>query len=132
MKIHQLKIQKQHYDDIMSGVKTAELRFDDRDYEVGDLIFFKGLALPDGNVKPFSFKVNLPLRVFYVSHIIKNTQYLQPGYIMLSLIPVNLHWNDDAVICTCWYFNIDAEILENRELLLEFLKSVNWEHMYAS
>lgn len=132
MKIHELKIQKQHYDDIMSGVKTAELRFDDRDYEVGDLIFFKGLALPDGNVKPFSFKVNSPLRVFYVSHIIKNTQYLQPGYVMLSLIPVNLHWNDDAVICTCWYFNIDAEILENRELLLEFLKSVNWEHMYAS
>lgn len=40
MKLHQLKILDQYYIDVDSGKKTFELREDDRDYEVDDLINF--------------------------------------------------------------------------------------------
>ena len=40
MKLHQLKILDEYYIDVESGEKTFELRKDDRDYEVDDLINF--------------------------------------------------------------------------------------------
>lgn len=38
--IHNLKIQSEYYDDVITGVKRFELRKDDRGFEVGDLIVF--------------------------------------------------------------------------------------------
>ena len=44
MKLHELKIKDEYYEDIISGTKKAELRKNDRDYQVGDLIHF----IPEG------------------------------------------------------------------------------------
>lgn len=38
MKVHSLKIDKQPLDDLLSGVKTAEFRIDDRGFKVGDCV----------------------------------------------------------------------------------------------
>ena len=40
MKIHELKIKEEYYKAIIDGEKTFELRKNDRDYQVGDLIQF--------------------------------------------------------------------------------------------
>lgn len=40
MKLHELKIHKHYYDFIINGYKTFELRKNDRNYEVGDIIHF--------------------------------------------------------------------------------------------
>ena len=40
MKLHELKILHQHLIDVALGTKTFELRKNDRDYQVGDLIHF--------------------------------------------------------------------------------------------
>ena len=40
MKLHELKIKEEYLEDIKSGKKTFELRKNDRDYQVGDLIHF--------------------------------------------------------------------------------------------
>ena len=40
MKLHELKIKKEYFQEVYFGKKTFELRKDDRDYEVGDLIKF--------------------------------------------------------------------------------------------
>lgn len=40
MKIHELKIKEKYYKAIIDGNKTFELRKNDRDYQVGDLIKF--------------------------------------------------------------------------------------------
>lgn len=40
MKIHKLKIKEEYYKAIVDGNKTFELRKNDRDYQVGDLIQF--------------------------------------------------------------------------------------------
>lgn len=38
MKIHNLKIQKEFFEDVKSGEKSFELRKDDRNYRLGDVI----------------------------------------------------------------------------------------------
>ena len=40
MKIHELKIKEEYYKEVALGRKTFELRKNDRDYQVGDLIKF--------------------------------------------------------------------------------------------
>jgi uncharacterized protein YqfB (UPF0267 family) len=43
MKLHELKIQKNFADDIVSGIKTFEIRDDDRGFQTGDLIRFTAI-----------------------------------------------------------------------------------------
>lgn len=40
MKLHELKIKHKYLIDIESGIKTFEIRKNDRDYQVGDLVHF--------------------------------------------------------------------------------------------
>ena len=40
MKLHELKIKHEYLEDVSLGIKTFELRKNDRDYQVGDLIHF--------------------------------------------------------------------------------------------
>lgn len=40
MKLHELKIKEDYFNAIVRGEKTFELRKNDRDYKVGDLIHF--------------------------------------------------------------------------------------------
>ncbi len=44
MKLHELKIKKSYLLAIEGGVKTFELRKNDRDYQVGDLIHFNPIS----------------------------------------------------------------------------------------
>ena len=39
--IHDLKILPEYYDAVDKGVKTYELRFDDRNYAVGDMLILR-------------------------------------------------------------------------------------------
>lgn len=123
MKIHQLKIEKQHYDDLMSGKKKAELRFNDRDYAVGDLLFFKGIALPDGNVKPFTFSIFKSVEVFYVTHIIDNPTYLQPGYVMMSIMKLSIDYHGNLLNI---YIPSELKRYENNKLIKHWVKTLNW------
>lgn len=45
MKVHELKIKAKYYSEICKGIKTFELRKNDRDYQVGDIIHFT--VIPD-------------------------------------------------------------------------------------
>lgn len=50
MKLHELKIKHEYLEDVYLGKKTFELRKNDRDYQVGDLIHF----VDEGYIKPIS------------------------------------------------------------------------------
>lgn len=41
MKIHELKIWPVYFEDVLSGAKTFELRKNDRDFQVGDILVLK-------------------------------------------------------------------------------------------
>lgn len=50
MKLHELKIKHKYLVDITKGVKTFELRKNDRDYQVNDLIHFIDIDLEQKEV----------------------------------------------------------------------------------
>ncbi len=78
--IHRLKCEAPFFDAVEVGRKTAELRLDDRGYQVGDTL---DLIRTKGGVE-----TNAPPRrqQVVVTHIVRaaDGQWLSPGYVMLS------------------------------------------------
>ena len=81
--IHQLKIFPDHFNDVISGRKTFEVRRNDRDFHVGDL-----LAL---NEYDAVFGYTGRSCLVRTDYILKDERYCKPGYVILSIRPV----------CTC-------------------------------
>lgn len=79
MKLHELKIKEKFFYDVRDGYKKAELRKDDRDYKVGDLIHFVDIHEKEFDV----FEDNL----YVITHILSNAKEygLQDGYVILSI-----------------------------------------------
>lgn len=74
--IHMLKILPVHFDDLMEGRKTFEVRCNDRNFQVGDELMLREWNGVDytGNVLSFT-----------VSHMLEDPTYLKEGYVILSL-----------------------------------------------
>ena len=79
MQIHELKISPKYFEDVKSDKKRFEIRKDDRDYKVGDLITLK--EYENGQYTGKEIK-NIPIR-----YILRNaTEYgLMNGYCILGL-----------------------------------------------
>ena len=80
MQIHELKISPKYFDDVKSGNKRFEIRKDDRDYKVGDLITLK--EYENGQYTGREIK-NIPIR-----YILRNVTFeygLMDGYCILGL-----------------------------------------------
>jgi hypothetical protein len=73
-KLHVLKIEFSHFKDVLMGRKKAELRFNDRDFQVNDVITFD--VLEEARWKS-------PL--YIITHVLKDDKYLLPNYVMLSI-----------------------------------------------
>lgn len=78
MKIHQIKIDYEFYLSVERGIKTFELRKDDRNYKEGDFINF---IIVKGKELIYTYPI---YRITY-----KLTRYkgLQKGYCILCIIP---------------------------------------------
>ena len=79
MKLHTLKIKSMYYDGVDSGRKTFELRKNDRDYEVSDLIHFVDTNGQD-------FKEN-PDNIYQIVYILKDVEKygLDKDYCILGI-----------------------------------------------
>jgi len=77
-KVHQLKCAPVYFDAVKSREKTAEVRFNDREYSVGDII----------ELIPYTPRLGVLAEgiVRVVTHILTSDdmQGLSPGYVMLS------------------------------------------------
>lgn len=76
METHRLKIKSEHFSAVINNTKTAEIRYNDRNYQVGDILILNEI---DENGIFTGNKC-----VVTVTHILDNNQYLQTGYVMLS------------------------------------------------
>lgn len=81
MKLHILKIEPQYYDAVIQLRKKAELRLNDRDFKIGDLLHFVRLNGEeyDGNMNSF-----------IITHTFKASEVITPfekDYIVLSIEP---------------------------------------------
>ena len=76
--IHQLKIAPVFYDDTVARRKTAEIRLNDRGYQVGDVLILRPWTDRLGFLSAGAVRV--------VTHILDHEQFdgLQPNYVMLS------------------------------------------------
>lgn len=76
--IHDLKTWPEHFRDVRAGIKTAEIRQNDRNYQPGD-----ALLLREYDPKAGEYTGQVETRT--VTHVLAGEQYLQPGMVMLSM-----------------------------------------------
>ena len=77
MNEYKLKIKSEYYVDVINGTKTAEIRYNDRNYQVGDILILNEIDSL-GNFTGNSCQV-------VVTHILDDAEYLRDGYVMLSI-----------------------------------------------
>ena len=78
--IHALKQHLEFFSDVISGKKLFEVRKNDRDYKVGDL-----LALNEYDPETQSYTGASCL--VYVDYILDNPEYCKEGYVVMSIKP---------------------------------------------
>lgn len=79
---HKLKIEERYYERLCSGEKTCEVRFDDRDYQVGDILEFD---------RWYPFRQH-----FQITHI-QRWIGLKDGYVCLSIKKITINRNGKVV-----------------------------------
>ena len=73
---HNLKILPEYFDAIVSGKKTFEVRFNDRDYQVDDILLLQEWV--DGQYTGRSLEAK-------VTYLLDNPRYCQEGYVIMSI-----------------------------------------------
>jgi transcription antitermination factor NusG len=77
MTTHELKIKSEYFMGVVKDIKKAEIRYNDRNYQVGDFLVLYEID-EDGSRTGNQCTV-------IVSHILDDTEYLRDGYVMLSI-----------------------------------------------
>ena len=75
MKVHNLKIKPQYFKDVVSGIKTFEVRKNDRNFKVGDLMVLETYD----NEKFTGDFVNTE-----ITYILDDPKYCKKGYVILG------------------------------------------------
>lgn len=70
MKVHRLKIKQHYFDLLMAGKKTCEIRKNDRQYKIGDIIVY--------NQDDYQTE-------FLITHIDTFRYGIKEGYVVLSI-----------------------------------------------
>ena len=85
MKLHELKIKQEYLIDVALGNKTFELRYNDRDYQVGDLIRFIDISVgyTSNDVEPYIDENTL----YRITYVLKNVEKygLDKDYCILAI-----------------------------------------------
>lgn len=78
---HQLKLRKEFADAVLSGEKSFEIRYNDRDYHKGDLIYFRVI---EENGQPVEHELNG--KEFEITYIVANWG-LKNDFVALAIKP---------------------------------------------
>lgn len=76
--IHALKIEPQYFDDILSGRKNFEIRKNDRNYILGDLLALNELNDSRDDYTGRSLLVK-------VTYVLADEKFFKPGYVALGI-----------------------------------------------
>lgn len=80
MASHWLKVDPPVWPSVKAGLKTAELRFNDRNYQVGDVLYLYMFCRETQAGDKDDFVVRV------VTHMLPGGQYgIEPGYCLLSM-----------------------------------------------
>lgn len=83
-RVHELKILPEYFTAILEGFKTFEIRQNDRDYRVGDILHLKEYDA--------SRTLTYTGRDLYaaVTYILSDYAYVKEGYVVMSIKPAEL------------------------------------------
>lgn len=91
---HKLKIQKQYWDKVRNGLKTFEIRKNDRNYQVGDLIHFIPISDNSNMIIPHN------QNTYIITYVFNGGEYgLSSDYCIFGIREI-IQFNDDRPICT--------------------------------
>ena len=76
--VHELKTWPEYFEPVFRRQKTAELRRNDRQYNVGDVLYLR-------EWEPLSAAYTGRDCYRVVTHIVRGGEWLAPGYCMLSV-----------------------------------------------
>jgi len=80
---HNLKIEQRYLINILQGKKSFEIRFNDRDFQVGDKIRFMPLESEVVNVCDVCPGQHPDFEITYIH----SDAFLQHGYVCMSIVP---------------------------------------------
>lgn len=93
MKLHELKILHEYLIDVSIGKKTFELRKNDRDYQVGDLIRFIDIREDDSTANKNQIEPNIDENTLYrITYVLKDVEKygLDKDYCILAIKKLNI------------------------------------------
>jgi len=79
MKRIRVKIKPCYYLAVENGVKPFEVRYNDRDYKVGDLLVLEEFA--DGEYTGRKMR-------YEITYVLSDPEYVKEGYVILGIKPV--------------------------------------------
>jgi hypothetical protein len=77
MTTHALKIKSEYFMDVAQCQKKAEIRYNDRNYKVGDILKLHEIDELGNRTGNQCSAI--------ISHILDDAEYLREGYVMLSI-----------------------------------------------
>jgi len=81
-KTHKLKISEKYFNEVGLGIKNFEVRKDDRDYEVGDILELR--LWKNGEYGDF-------VLIRKISYILRDPEYVKEGFVILELVTPPLY-----------------------------------------
>ena len=93
MTLHELKILHEYLIDVSIGKKTFELRKNDRDYQVGDLIRFIDIREDDSTANKNQIEPNIDENTLYrITYVLKDVEKygLDKDYCILAIKKLNI------------------------------------------
>ena len=93
MKLHELKILHKYLVEVDLGNKTFELRKNDRDYQVGDLIRFIDIREDDSTANKNQIEPNIDENTLYrITYVLKDVEKygLAKDYFILAIKKLNI------------------------------------------
>jgi hypothetical protein len=78
-KTHELKLKQPYFDAVLNGRKTFEVRYNDRDYQEGDIVIFREVDR-DGDPTPSIVRIKAE-----IGYVLRDFAGLQDGYVAFSL-----------------------------------------------
>ena len=91
-KLHDLKILKEYFDAKLAGIKPFEIRYNDRDFQVGDYLRLREIV-PTPGTSPVIHEYTGRVLITEVLYILKGVG-LQDGYVALGECPEDYLEND--------------------------------------
>lgn len=87
--IHQLKIENLYFTQIMTGVKTFEVRYNDRDFHTGDYLGLNEITDHPCNDKGERKETGRFLLV-KVLNVFDNPAFVKEGFVIMSITPCEI------------------------------------------